>query len=103
MRKSVLFLSPLLFRAMSTNALISQAPAWHSTIAKSIKKSRAIRGGNYVQLATVAGGEPRVRTVVFRGWHESDAPTMSFITDRRSQKVFEVSEQTLSVLSGKGF
>lgn len=40
---------------------------WRERIEVSIAKSRKIRGGNYVQLATVdEDGHPRCRTVVFR-------------------------------------
>jgi len=47
-----------------------------------------------VQLATVAeGGEPRVRTVVFRGWASPPLPgapfALSFITDSRAEKMRE--------------
>lgn len=61
---------------------------WRERIVGSIARSRKIRGGNYVQLATVdAGGAPRVRTVVFRGF--SDAGDLKIITDARSSKVAE--------------
>ena len=40
---------------------------WKERIEASIAKSRRIRGGNYVQIATVdEDGHPRCRTVVFR-------------------------------------
>jgi PPOX class probable FMN-dependent enzyme len=54
----------------------------------SIAKSRQVRGGNYVQLATTtADGMPRCRTVVQRGMHGS---VFKFITDNRSEKVEQI-------------
>eukprot|EP00548_Thalassiothrix_antarctica_P006957 CAMPEP_0194148286 /NCGR_PEP_ID=MMETSP0152-20130528/31373_1 /TAXON_ID=1049557 /ORGANISM="Thalassiothrix antarctica, Strain L6-D1" /LENGTH=255 /DNA_ID=CAMNT_0038849699 /DNA_START=101 /DNA_END=868 /DNA_ORIENTATION=+ len=82
--------------------------SWRSHIDLSIKRSRKIRGSNYVQIATTASnGEPRCRTVVFRGFQEfpNDHPisvtaaisesdstscVMKMITDNRSNKVSEV-------------
>ena len=41
---------------------------WHARIEGSIARSRKVKGGNYVQLATVdEDGDPACRTVVFRG------------------------------------
>ena len=84
----------------------------------SIARSRKVRGGNYVQLATVgADGKPHCRTVVFRGFIEPESATatveaaepadpvapastvtsaphrgraLKMITDARSEKVKEV-------------
>lgn len=56
----------------------------------SIKRSRKIRGANYIQLATAdAEGRPSVRTVVFRGFLDLGAGqlAMKMITDARSEKV----------------
>ena len=59
---------------------------WRERIVGSIAKSRKIRGGNYVQLASVDdAGLPRVRTVVFRGFAPDGS--LKIITDARSQKV----------------
>ena len=59
---------------------------WRERIVGSIAKSRKIRGGNYVQLASVdESGLPRVRTVVFRGFAPDGC--LKIITDARSQKV----------------
>lgn len=59
---------------------------WRDRIRTSIAASRAIRGGNYVQLATCdASGSPRVRTVVFRGF--SPRGDLKITTDARSAKV----------------
>ncbi|KAJ8601441.1 hypothetical protein CTAYLR_005933 [Chrysophaeum taylorii] len=61
---------------------------WRERIKTSIAKSRDMKGGNYVQLATCDhDGEPRVRTVVFRGFAPNGA--MKMITDKRSAKVSE--------------
>uniref|UniRef100_A0A7S1CWE6 Pyridoxamine 5'-phosphate oxidase Alr4036 family FMN-binding domain-containing protein n=1 Tax=Cyclophora tenuis TaxID=216820 RepID=A0A7S1CWE6_CYCTE len=91
---------------------VSTSPnrSWKSRIDESIARSRKIRGANYVQLSTVsADGEPRCRTVVFRGFQRlpSDHPqaiecgdsqsttscVMKMITDNRSNKVSEASQQ----------
>jgi PPOX class probable FMN-dependent enzyme len=74
--------------------------SWRSRIDVSIGQSRKIRGGNYVQIATVDSEttEPRCRTVVFRGFQEvkdgniecDDKPcVIKMITDNRSNKVLE--------------
>jgi hypothetical protein len=50
--------------------------AWKERIEVSIAKSRKVRGGNYVQIATVdSDGFPHCRTVVFRGF--MDVPSSS--------------------------
>jgi pyridoxamine 5'-phosphate oxidase len=78
--------------------------SWKSRLDESIAKSRKIRGGNFVQLATVDDitHEPRCRTVVFRGFQQNlpdslavrisddSSPSscvMKMITDARSNKV----------------
>lgn len=79
--------------------------SWRDRIDVSVAKSRKIRGGNYVQIATVDAetNEPRCRTVVFRGFQ--DVPTgsvdcsnkpcvMKMITDNRSNKVSEASKNS---------
>jgi pyridoxamine 5'-phosphate oxidase len=69
---------------------------WKARIQRSSAISRKVRGGNYVQIATVdADGKPRCRTVVFRGFFEppevmcgyGGAAAMRMITDARSEKV----------------
>jgi PPOX class probable FMN-dependent enzyme len=83
----------------SSDAMLS----WKARMDISIAKSRKIRGSNYVQISTVSPeGEPRCRTVVFRGFQKlpSDHPiavecgdsgsgVMKMITDNRSNKVSE--------------
>jgi pyridoxamine 5'-phosphate oxidase len=67
---------------------------WRSRIDRSIAKSRKIRGGNYVQIATVDDqGLPACRTVVFRGFLETEDKSsiaMKMITDARSEKVTQI-------------
>ena len=90
--------------------------SWRSLIEASIAKSRKIRGSNYVQISTVnKDGEPRCRTVVFRGFlnsanlpkehpmssenggHFEGKPiVMKMCTDLRSKKVEEVAHQPIS-------
>lgn len=93
---------------MSTEGISS----WREKIEISIAKSRKIRGGNYVQIATVDPTtlEPRCRTVVFRGFMKNQSTTedikqttpsslptiMKMITDKRSNKFAEVTNTDLS-------
>mmetsp|Transcript_12130 Transcript_12130/g.18339 ORF Transcript_12130/g.18339 Transcript_12130/m.18339 type:complete len:275 (+) Transcript_12130:75-899(+) len=68
---------------------------WREKISISSAKSRKVRGGNYVQIATVDPEtmEPRCRTVVFRGFVKKDkeeTSIMKMITDKRSSKYGEV-------------
>jgi pyridoxamine 5'-phosphate oxidase len=76
--------------------------SWREKIEISIAKSRKVRGGNFVQIATVDPKtlEPRCRTVVFRGFLKTPNSTtksnnlpciMKMITDKRSNKFQEVS------------
>jgi len=89
---------------------------WRSLLEVSMAKSRKIRGSNYVQISTVnKDGEPRCRTVVFRGFvnsknlpedhsmspqnggHYDGKPcVMKMCTDLRSQKVGEIAHQPIS-------
>jgi len=90
--------------------------SWRSLLEVSVAKSRKIRGSNYVQISTVnQDGEPRCRTVVFRGFLNSvNLPedhamspnnggyfdgkpcVMKMCTDLRSKKVEEVAHQPIS-------
>jgi len=89
---------------------------WRSLLEVSMAKSRKTRGSNYVQISTVSeDGEPRCRTVVFRGFLNNknlpeDHPmspqnggnfdgkpcVMKMCTDLRSKKVGEVAHQPIS-------
>lgn len=92
---------------------LSKSPerSWKSRMDESIARSRKIRGANYVQLSTVSDGEPRCRTVVFRGFQslpgthpvsvecgEGQSCVMKMITDNRSNKVSEASQQSVAEL-----
>ena len=90
--------------------------SWRSLLEVSMAKSRKTRGSNYVQISTVnKDGEPRCRTVVFRGFlnnanlsedhpmspqnggHFDGKPcVMKMCTDLRSQKVGEIAHQPIS-------
>lgn len=89
----------------------SSQKSWRSRLEVSIAKTRKIRGSNYVQLSTVEeNGEPRCRTVVFRGflklptdhglYNDCDglATTLKMCTDRRSKKVLEHQVQPMAEL-----
>jgi len=80
----------------STEESSDDVPSWKVMVDKSSKKARKIKGGNYVQIATVEKCEeenvwkPRCRTVVFRGFTNRQADGtigMKMITDARSGKV----------------
>ncbi|VEU44579.1 unnamed protein product [Pseudo-nitzschia multistriata] len=88
--------------------------SWRSLLEVSMARSRKIRGSNYVQISTATkDGEPRCRTVVFRGFlnnknlpedHPMSASgnvdgkpcVMKMCTDLRSNKVAEVAHQPIS-------
>jgi pyridoxamine 5'-phosphate oxidase len=91
-------------RTSKENANINQDMSWRTLLEHSYQKSRKDRGSNYVQLATVDAEtqEPRVRSVVFRGFlnlpkehfnaRELDelSCVMKMVTDDRSKKVQQV-------------
>lgn len=70
-------------------------PSWRTAIAATIKKSRPIKGSNYLTLSTCDSSGARARTVVMRGWHgvkaqkEAERTLLKFVTDGRSRKVGE--------------
>jgi pyridoxamine 5'-phosphate oxidase len=81
-----------------------ETESWYDRILVSSAKARKIRGGNYVQIATVnEDGQPCCRTVVFRGFLTLSSPAlgvdtlgsakyvaMKMITDARSDKVTQI-------------
>jgi pyridoxamine 5'-phosphate oxidase len=76
---------------------IEEITTWREKISTSIARSKKVRGGNYVQIATVDPEtlEPRCRTVVFRGFlkqNGKEADIMKMITDKRSSKYTEVTK-----------
>lgn len=90
--------------------LLTTVQSWQERIGPSIGKSRKIKGGNYVQLATVESDPdtgsaiPKCRTVVFRGFLQPDTGAsssssagsgpvaMKMITDARSEKVAQIAK-----------
>jgi hypothetical protein len=88
-------------RGPLNDALDESTLSWKTKIDISIAKSRKVRGGNYVQIATVdSDGMPHCRTVVFRGFVDVPSPVslqstspkcaMKMITDARSEKVSQI-------------
>ena len=82
----------LLTRTMTS---LSFNDAYRILLDVSIKKSRKVRGGNYVQLATACqDGLPHCRTVVQRGLFQyQNNSVLKFITDQRSNKVEQIKHQ----------
>jgi len=71
--------------------LENHIPAWRQVLSAAQAKEKNSISKNWVQLATTAtDGSPRVRTVVFRGWH--GASELDLVTDRRSEKSLEIQE-----------
>ena len=61
-------------------------PSWRQDLKSSRKKEGKSSSNRWIQLATVSEeNEPRLRTVVFRGWNKDSS--MIFFTDRRSEKI----------------
>ena len=66
--------------------LENNLPSWRQDLKSSRNKEGKLPSNRWVQLATVSeNNEPRLRTVVFRGWHKDTS--MIFFTDRRSEKI----------------
>lgn len=92
----------------STEGIGTNEQSWRSLLEVSIAKSRKIRGSNYVQIATVEKGEPRCRTVVFRGFlnlpeeHQlanicdGKSCVMKMCTHLKSQKVAQNADQPIA-------
>ena len=60
-------------------------PLWRQRLKASQSKEGNLASNRWIQLANVSeNNQPRVRTVVFRGW--LDNSTMLIYTDKRSQK-----------------
>ncbi len=61
-------------------------PSWRQDLKSSRKKEGKSPSARWIQLATVnEKNEPRLRTVVFRGWNKDSS--MIIFTDRRSKKI----------------
>ena len=88
--------------AAGAEAAADVVTSWRERITGSIARSRKVRGGNYVQIATVdpEAGRPHCRTVVSRGFLPADthgfggasggADAFKMITDGRSAKAAQI-------------
>ena len=66
--------------------LENNLPSWRQDLKYSRKKEGKSPSKRWIQLATVSEkNEPRLRTVVFRGWNKYSS--MIILTDRRSEKI----------------
>ena len=66
---------------------------WRSLLLASLHRNRSQPSSRYLQLATVTSeGKPANRTVVFRGFLDK-TNQLQMITDSRSSKITEISEQ----------
>ncbi len=66
--------------------LENNLPSWRKDLKSSRRKEGESPSNRWVQLATVNNkNEPRLRTVVFRGWQKDSS--MIIFTDRRSEKI----------------
>ena len=64
-------------------------PQWRQELKSSQKKEGNFTSNKWIQIATItAKNEPRLRTVVFRGWLKENS--MLIFTDSRSAKVKEI-------------
>ena len=64
-------------------------PLWRQRLKASQSKEGKISSNRWIQLANVSrNNQPRVRTVVFRGW--LDNSTMLIYTDKRSEKFIDL-------------
>ena len=66
-----------------------ELPLWRQSLKASQSKEGKLASNRWVQIANVSkNNQPRVRTVVFRGW--LDNSTMLIYTDKRSQKYVDL-------------
>jgi len=66
--------------------LENNLPSWRQDLKSSRRKEGESPSNRLVQFATVNDkNEPRLRTVVFRGWNIDSS--MIIFTDRRSEKI----------------
>ena len=64
-------------------------PLWRQRLKASQSKEGKLASNRWIQIANVSkNNQPRVRTVVFRGW--LDNSTMLIYTDKRSQKYIDL-------------
>ena len=70
-------------------------PPWRSPLASAIHRNRSKPYSRYFQLATVTPeGDPRNRTVVFRGFMDEQSSSLKIITDVRSAKIPQIGYQS---------
>ena len=73
---------------MTTSVL----PPWRSVLKAAQRREGRSPSARWLQLATVAkNGQPRVRTLVFRAWTESNQ--LELFTDTRSEKIQDLDHQ----------
>ncbi len=61
-------------------------PIWRQELKSARKKEGKLSSSRWFQLCTVNGNnEPRIRTVVFRGWQKESS--ILIFTDKRSEKI----------------
>ena len=64
-------------------------PLWRQRLKASQSKEGKLASNRWIQIANVSrDNQPRVRTVVFRGWRDNS--TMLIYTDKRSQKYIDL-------------
>ena len=73
-------------------------PLWRQRLKASQSKEGKLASNRWIQIANVSkNNQPRVRTVVFRGW--LDNTTMLIYTDKRSEKYKDIeSNKNIEVL-----
>lgn len=75
-----------------------QTSHWYDRLKQSLKRNDKARESRYFQIATVdTSGKPSNRTVVYRGFLQQgggvDQNILTFVTDRRSEKVTHISRE----------
>ena len=64
----------------------NKIPIWRQELKAARKKEGKLPSSRWFQLCTINGNnEPRLRTVVFRGWHTESS--ILIFTDNRSEKI----------------
>ena len=72
-------------------------PPWRPLLRAALQREGRSVAARWVQLATTGGdGNPRVRTLVFRGWSGMDQ--LELFSDQRSEKVKELSRDASAEL-----
>ena len=82
----------------STNATKCSSQVWRTALKKALDANKSVPNAKYFQVATTQAntstndqdddsGFPAIRTVVFRGFLDRDQTKVTFVTDKRSKKV----------------